>query len=235
MDADILVPHDDARRQDSAKRRQIMEGARAVFFASGFDGASMNDVARSAGVSKGTLYAYFESKEDLFKEIIKEQKALTAERLCGFTRGGDVREMLADFGRRLLLKLTDPAHISLGRVVIGATEKFPAVGRALWEAGPQYGATRLAEELRVLEKARGCSSSPIPSAPPGSSSTSARAPSTSASCSASSTAPSRRRSTLPSPPPSMCFSRRMGLERGGSFGRVTAVRARRPELAKVLR
>ncbi len=153
MDADILVPHDDARRQDSAKRRQIMDGARAVFFASGFDGASMNDVARSAGVSKGTLYAYFELKEDLFKEIIKEQKALTAERLCGFTREGDVREMLADFGRRLLLKLTDPAHISLGRVVIGATEKFPAVGRALWEAGPQYGATRLAEELRGLEEA----------------------------------------------------------------------------------
>ena len=44
----------------SAKRRQIMEGARTVFLASGFDGASMNDVARAAGVSKGTLYVYFE-------------------------------------------------------------------------------------------------------------------------------------------------------------------------------
>jgi AcrR family transcriptional regulator len=136
-----------------AKRRQILDGARAVFFASGFDGASMNDIARSAGVSKGTLYAYFESKEDLFKEIIREQKAQTAERLCVFGRKGDVRDMLADFGRSLLLKLTDPGLISLGRVVIGAAEKFPAVGRALYEAGPLYGATRLAEELRGLEDA----------------------------------------------------------------------------------
>jgi AcrR family transcriptional regulator len=38
-----------------AKRRQIMEGARTVFLADGFDGASMNDIARAAGVSKGTL------------------------------------------------------------------------------------------------------------------------------------------------------------------------------------
>lgn len=145
---DALEPQD-----GSAKRRQIVDGARAVFFASGFDGASMNDIARAAGVSKGTLYAYFESKEDLFKAIIREQKALTAERLCMFVSGGDVRDMLADFGRRLLLKLTDPGHISLARVVIGATEKFPAVGRALYEAGPLYGATRLAEELRRLEQA----------------------------------------------------------------------------------
>ena len=44
----------------SAKRRQIMEGARTVFLAAGFDGASMNDIARVAGVSKGTLYVYFD-------------------------------------------------------------------------------------------------------------------------------------------------------------------------------
>jgi len=140
-------------QEGSAKRRQILDGARAVFFAAGFDGASMNDIVRAAGVSKGTLYAYFESKEDLFKAIIREQKALTAERLCMFVSGGDVRDMLADFGRRLLFKLTDPEHISLARVVIGATEKFPAVGRALYEAGPLYGATRLAKELRRLEDA----------------------------------------------------------------------------------
>ena len=79
-----------------------------MFLASGFDGASMNDIARSAGVSKGTLYAYFESKEDLFKEIIREQKAQTAERLCAFSREGDVRDMLADFGRRLMRQADRP-------------------------------------------------------------------------------------------------------------------------------
>ena len=48
--------------EDSAKRRQIVEGARNVFLAQGFDAASMNDIARAAGVSKGTLYVYFNNK-----------------------------------------------------------------------------------------------------------------------------------------------------------------------------
>ena len=48
---------------DSAKRRQIIQGARAIFLAQGFDAASMSDIARAAGVSKGTLYVYFDNKE----------------------------------------------------------------------------------------------------------------------------------------------------------------------------
>jgi AcrR family transcriptional regulator len=140
-------------RDGGAKRRQIMEGARTAFLSAGFDGASMNDIARAAGVSKGTLYAYFDSKEELFKAIIRAEKATTAERVCAFKPEGDVKEMLTDFGVRLMRRLTEPANISLARVVIGAAEKFPSVGRALYEAGPLWGATRLAEELKTLEEA----------------------------------------------------------------------------------
>ena len=44
-----------AEHEESAKRRQIMEGAREVFLAQGFDAASMGEIARKAGVSKGRL------------------------------------------------------------------------------------------------------------------------------------------------------------------------------------
>ena len=44
-----------------------------MFLAQGFDAASMDDIARKAGVSKGTLYVYFKSKEDLFEAITEEQ------------------------------------------------------------------------------------------------------------------------------------------------------------------
>src|SRR5215813_2289388 len=64
---------------DGAKRRQIIEGARAVFLAQGFDAASMNDIARKAGVSKGTLYVYFRNKEELFEAITEEQCRMQAE------------------------------------------------------------------------------------------------------------------------------------------------------------
>lgn len=140
-------------RDGGAKRRQIMDGARTVFLAGGFDGASMNDVARAAGVSKGTLYAYFNSKDELFEAIIRGEYAQAAERLCTFKREGDVKEMLTDFGVRLLGRMTEPATLALARVVVAAAEKFPKVGRAFYEAGPLYGATRLAAELSMLERA----------------------------------------------------------------------------------
>ncbi|HZZ61208.1 MAG TPA: TetR/AcrR family transcriptional regulator [Roseiarcus sp.] len=153
MDAETLAGEAGSRHDGGAKRRQIMDGARAAFLAAGFDGASMNDIARSAGVSKGTLYAYFNSKDELFEAIIRAEYAQAAERICVFRREGDVRTMLADFGVRLLGRMSEPGRLALTRVVIAAAEKFPNVGRAFYEAGPLYGAARLAEELRALEKA----------------------------------------------------------------------------------
>jgi AcrR family transcriptional regulator len=152
MESEALEQEAGASSDGSAKRRQIMDGARSVFLSSGFDGASMNDIARAAGVSKGTLYAYFDSKDQLFEAIIRGEYAQSAERLCTFTREGDARQMLRDFGVRLISKMAEPDTRSLARVVIAAAEKFPNVGRAFYEAGPLYGATRLAAELESLER-----------------------------------------------------------------------------------
>jgi AcrR family transcriptional regulator len=152
MESEALAADAISISEGSAKRRQIMEGARSVFLGSGFDGASMNDIARAAGVSKGTLYAYFNSKDELFEAIIRGEYAQSAERLCTFRREGDVREMLMDFGVRLISRMAEPGTRALARVVIAAAEKFPNVGRAFYEAGPLYGATRLAVELESLEK-----------------------------------------------------------------------------------
>ena len=57
---------------DSAKRRQILDGARQVFLTQGFDAASMMDIAKAAGVSKGTLYVYFKDKDDLFDGMVRK-------------------------------------------------------------------------------------------------------------------------------------------------------------------
>ena len=105
MEAETLEEEAGRRNDGGAKRRQIMEGARTVFLEPGFDGASIYDIARAAGVSKGTLYAYFNSKEELFEAIIRAEKAQAAERLCRFKREGDVREMLTDFGVRLMSRM----------------------------------------------------------------------------------------------------------------------------------
>jgi AcrR family transcriptional regulator len=134
---------------EPAKRRQILDGSRRVFLADGFDGASMNDIARAAGVSKGTLYVYFSSKEQLFEALIREDRQQQAERLIIPDDAADPRAALAAWGRELLALMTQPEMIALVRIVIGATAKFPNLGRAFYESGPCYGETRLGARLEA--------------------------------------------------------------------------------------
>jgi AcrR family transcriptional regulator len=144
MDAQLMDGVDGDALDGSAKRRQIMEGARTVFLASGFDGASMNDVARVSGVSKGTLYVYFASKEQLFEALIREERRQQAERLTDFSfEGNDVRGALFRFGCKLLEMMSRPDTLAHVRTVIAASHKFPQLGRAFYEAGPCFGANRL--------------------------------------------------------------------------------------------
>jgi len=63
MSVDLEKASTAEARSESAKRRQIIDGACRMFLAQGFDAASMGAIAREAGVSKGTLYVYFKSKE----------------------------------------------------------------------------------------------------------------------------------------------------------------------------
>lgn len=129
---------------ESEKRRQILEGARQVFMASGFDGASMGEIAKTANVSKGTLYVYFDSKEALFEALTTEAKADLAENLFRLDADDpDVRAVLTRLGTSYLAMMARPEHVSIIRMVIGACEKFPRFGQAFYEAGPACGVGRL--------------------------------------------------------------------------------------------
>jgi AcrR family transcriptional regulator len=84
---------------DNAKRRQIVAGAREVFLAQGFDAASMGEIARTAGVSKGTLYVYFDSKEQLFETIATEECSRQAEQVFSLDPADhDVEAVLTRLG-----------------------------------------------------------------------------------------------------------------------------------------
>jgi AcrR family transcriptional regulator len=133
-----------AEAPDNAKRRQILDGARRVFLSAGFDGASMGEIARAAGVSKGTLYVYFDSKEALFEALTLEERAGLAEALFRLDESDpDVRAAMRRLGVSFLDAMLNPEHIASIRMVVGATDKFPRFGQAFYEAGPRTGARRL--------------------------------------------------------------------------------------------
>jgi AcrR family transcriptional regulator len=133
---------------DPAKRRQILDGARQVFRARGFDGASMGDIAKAAGVSKGTLYVYFDSKEALFAALLTLDRRIQAEALFQLdATDPDVHRVLRRLGIDYLELMVRPEHVANVRMVIGVAEKFPDVGRAFYRAGPERGQNLLSAYL----------------------------------------------------------------------------------------
>jgi len=119
--------------EDSSKRRQILDGARKVFLDLGFDGASMGEIARSAGVSKGTLYVYFADKSRLFEAIVEEEQIEQGKIAFNFDRGRDLPTTLGEFGRAYIQLLCRPGGGSAIRTVMSIAERMPEVGRRFYD------------------------------------------------------------------------------------------------------
>ncbi len=136
--------------EDSSKRRQIVEGARQVFMAQGFDAASMGEIARVAGVSKGTLYVYFKSKEELFEAIVRQECRANAEQIFDLDPDDhDVEGVLTRLGIGYVQFICRPGRASPLRTVIAIAERMPEVGRRFYEAGPAVGLSQLESYLRA--------------------------------------------------------------------------------------
>ncbi|MBV8616502.1 MAG: TetR/AcrR family transcriptional regulator [Acetobacteraceae bacterium] len=124
----------------SPKRQLILDAAAILFTAHGYGAVSMDAIARSAGVSKATLYAHFGSKDQLFATIITEAchamfdwpGAMSAD-------GADLRTALIALGQRVLRFFLEDGTLALYRVVVAESARFPELGRAFYESGPATG------------------------------------------------------------------------------------------------
>ena len=140
--------------EDSAKRQQIIEGAHGIFLAQGFDAASMNDIARAAGVSKGTLYVYFKDKVALFEAIVENECRGQAEGLFDLNNDDhDVAGVLTRIGIGYVPFLCRPSKAAVLRIIVAIAERMPEVGKTFYETGPAHGIGLLAGYLRAQTEA----------------------------------------------------------------------------------
>jgi AcrR family transcriptional regulator len=135
--------------QDSSKRRQILDGARKVFMDLGFDGASMGEIARAAGVSKGTLYVYFADKNQLFEAIVESEISDYGKELYNFESERPVVDTLTEFGRAYVQILCRPGGGSASRTVMAIAERMPEVGRRFYDNVIAHTIAKLAAYLEV--------------------------------------------------------------------------------------
>ena len=135
--------------EDSSKRRQILDGARKVFMDLGFDGASMGEIARSAGVSKGTLYVYFADKNRLFEAIVEEEALEQGKIAFNFDPERDVTTTMMEFGQAYIQMLCRPGGGSATRTVMAIAERMPEVGRRFYNNVVALTIARLAHYFEV--------------------------------------------------------------------------------------
>lgn len=136
------------------KAESILAAARRMFLASGFGAVSMDAIAREAGASKATLYAYFASKEELFGAVVARE----GERYWrGFSAGeldpSQVEASLTEIARRFLELVLSSDAIAVNRITIAEAVRFPQLGQVFWRAGPERTRVQIEAFLRRADAA----------------------------------------------------------------------------------
>ncbi len=137
------------------KRRAILSAATEVFLQHGYLGASMDEVAAKAAVSKQTVYKQFEDKQHLFTEIVL---GTTTQVVDGFARtyadtleeATDVRQAFRDVARRLLDTLLQPDVLRLRRLVVAEADRFPDISGTWFEGAFHRSIVLLGESMTRL-------------------------------------------------------------------------------------
>jgi len=119
------------RRRKDARPSEIAAAAMSVFVEKGFSGARLEDVAARAGVSKGALYLYFETKEDLFRAAVVEAVLPNLEPMFALVAShpGPFDALVETLVQRLTHLATTTVMGGLLKVVIGEARNFPEIAR----------------------------------------------------------------------------------------------------------
>jgi AcrR family transcriptional regulator len=136
------------------KAGQIVAAAREAFLDRGYDGVSMDGVAKSANVAKQTLYSHYASKDALFLAVVMgEQRRIAGSFPTEATAGKlPVRTALLEIGRRYLDTTLSGPIVSLMRLAIAEAQRFPQLAHSIFETGPKQTKTDLASALERIAK-----------------------------------------------------------------------------------
>ena len=138
-----------------ATRERILAAAHRVFLDAGYGAASMEAIARTAGVAKQTLYAHFGTKAGLFGAIMRDRCDWLLEPLpAADDADHDPATALQAIGHRFIATILAPEALARFRVVITEHARFPELAEVFFAAGPARASAGLAEYLARLHHRR---------------------------------------------------------------------------------
>ena len=118
-----------SRAARAAERRQaIIEAALDEFISRGFTATRLDDVAKRAGVAKGTIYLHFKDKESMFEELIRTALVPLIGRLhTPPPIGGSVRDAVEGFARTFIQEVATTRRGDIVRLIVAEGPRFPAI------------------------------------------------------------------------------------------------------------
>ena len=117
------------RAERAAERRQaIIEAAMEEFIARGFAATRLDDIAKRAGVAKGTIYLHFKDKESMFEELIRTAIVPLVGRIQATPpAGGSVRDLIEAFALNFIHEIVNTRRGDIVRLIIAEGPRFPAI------------------------------------------------------------------------------------------------------------
>ena len=123
------------RRRKSARPEEILQAALEVFTDRGFAATKLEDVARRAGVTKGTIYLYYENKEALFKALVRETivPVIAKGEALAHSFTGTARDLFEQLIREYFRLVGDTPLSGIPRLMIAEAGNFPELARFYYE------------------------------------------------------------------------------------------------------
>jgi AcrR family transcriptional regulator len=123
------LPSSSSRAERAAERRAaIVEAGLEEFVARGFAATRLDDVAKRAGVAKGTIYLHFKDKEALFEELVRTAIVPLINRLTAPpSPTGSIRDALEGFAKTFVQEVTTTRRGDIIRLILAEGPRFPAI------------------------------------------------------------------------------------------------------------
>mgnify|MGYP001208822774 CR=1 FL=1 len=149
------INSDPASQKKQERRRELIDAALMVFDRDGFSAAKMEDVAAAAGMAKGTVYLYADSKVALFQDVIREKiyPVLIEVEAIFKTHEGSSVDLLRNQIRRFSFEVLNPDRQKVMRLIITEGKQFPEIANFYAESVVQRGMDALRATLsRGMER-----------------------------------------------------------------------------------
>ena len=151
----MLVPSEPKFRRRKADRPgEIVNAAMAVFAERGFAAARLDEIAARAGVSKGALYLYFETKEEIFRAVVEQAIAPNIQTIRAMIAAhpGPFPDLLRLFAGRIAQVVDTLPLGGVVKMVIGEARNFPEMARVYHDALVAQGLGALADAIAAAQR-----------------------------------------------------------------------------------